>query len=512
MNLLHGFKAKSVALTASVLLTLGVALPTTQAVVPKAKADTYVANGLGYSTNVITQEVGDFNAGSPILDPNFLNGTEVNFVKVTLNDTITDSKTYNSYSSIASDLTNKYKTSIRGGIGYNAFTASAYASFENSVATAKTTLSSQYYKTKTEGKKLYSLTLENSASFLSAYSQRFNPLYLNALTQLKTNSSQSVYNAFFSTYGTHIVTGGVYGGDFKSYYGVYSDSEVFTETIINELDTGIDAAYGKKATTSANIKYSISSVTGLTTNKTHTINYSHARGGAVSYKENLDAGKGYYNLWRNSLTESNAALIEYTYNGLIPLWDALPAEYSSLASTMKQRFNTYASQRQNTETQGLKEVEYLTKSAFETNEALVRSGEKILTDDSRWENYHDDIDLRTSFGLNIQMLRSYGFKYLEITLSFECKRIDDADYRIVFFYPNTSQDGNVNPVLHEEHLKNISTAYTLKTITFNQKDNGEKLMITDLPQNTLTIAYRATGAWEDDWANKNVKLKLKFSK
>lgn len=110
------------------------------------------------------------------------------------------------------------------------------------------------------------------------------------------------------------------------------------------------------------------------------------------------------------------------------------------------------------------------------------------------------------------MLRSYGFKYLEITLSFECKRIDDADYRIVFFYPNTSQDGNVNPVLHEEHLKNISTAYTLKTITFNQKDNGEKLMITDLPQNTLTIAYRATGAWEDDWANKNVKLKLKFSK
>lgn len=150
--MLHSFKAKVAALGASALLATGIILPTAQAAVPKAKADTYTANGLGYSTNVIMQDVGEFDSSSPILDPNFLNGTEVNFVKRTLNDIITDSKTYNSYSSIASDLTNKYKASIRGGISYNAFTAGAYAYFENSVNTAKTTLSSQYYEMKTEGK------------------------------------------------------------------------------------------------------------------------------------------------------------------------------------------------------------------------------------------------------------------------------------------------------------------------------------------------------------------------
>lgn len=333
------------------------------------------------------------------------------------------------------------------------------------------------------------------------------------MARLKTNSTQSAYNAFFSTYGTHVVTGGVYGGDFKSYYGVYSDSEVFTQEIIDKLDEGIDAAYAKKATTSANIEYSISDVKGLTNKKTYTISRSHARGGAVSYQNNLNENKGYYNLWRNSLTESNAALIEYTYNGLIPLWDALPSQYSSLASIMKQRFNTYASARQNTETQNLKEVEYLTKSTFETNNAVIRNEKKILTDDSRWENFHDDIDFKEVFGLdNIQMLRSYGFQYLQITLSFTATRIDDADYRIVFFYANDSQDGAINPVLHEEHLYGISKGGTVETITVNKKDSGGALMITDLPQSTLTIAYRATGAWDDDWSNENVKLKLKFSK
>ena len=515
MKMLHSFRAKVVALGASALLATGIILPTAQTAVPKAKADTYTTNGLGYSTNVIMQDVGEFNSSSPILDPDFLNSTEVNFVKTPLNDIITDSKTYNSYSRIASDLTNKYKTSIRGGISYNAFTAGAYTYFENSVNTAKTTLTSQYYEMKTEGKKIYSLHLENSASFVAAYSQHFNPLYLDALARLKTNSSQSAYNAFFSTYGTHVVTGGVYGGDFKAYYGVYSDSEVFTQEIVDKLDAGIDAAYAKKATTSANIEYSISDVTGLTKGKTYTISRCHVRGGSVSYQNNLNEGKGYYNLWRNSLTESNAVLIEYTYNGLIPLWDALPAEYSSLANTMRLRFNAYASAHQETETKNLKEVKYLTQNTFETEEKMVREEKRVFTDSSRWDkkNKPDNIDLKELFGLgDIQMLRSYGFQYLQITLSFTATRIDDADYRIVFFYANDSQDGDINPVLHEEHLYNISKGGTPVTITVNKKDSGGALMITDLPQSTLTIAYRATGAWDDDWSNENVKLKLKFSK
>ena len=142
-----------------------IGLPVAKEVIPKAKADTYYSNGLGYSTNVIKQEVGEFLPASPILRTEFLRSDDLNMVRVPLNKKMGDEITELSYNSIATKMKNKYEGSISGGIGYNAFTVNAYTNFSSAISAAKETYTSQYYNIKIAENKLYSLSLENSAYF-----------------------------------------------------------------------------------------------------------------------------------------------------------------------------------------------------------------------------------------------------------------------------------------------------------------------------------------------------------
>ena len=115
---------------------------------------------------------------------------------------------------------------------------------------------------------------------------------MNALEELKNAGTATAYSNFFDTYGTHVVIGGIYGGDFKSYYSIYSTTEAFTDEIKDKFEAGINAAYAKKSNIGADIHYSISNIEELDSSQTYVNSHFHSRGGADQQQGYLNEGKG----------------------------------------------------------------------------------------------------------------------------------------------------------------------------------------------------------------------------
>ena len=505
MNILHNVKMKLGATIACGILAAGICLPATANFIPKASAETYSSPGIGYATNIITQDLGEPLTGSPVLDPDYLKGSEIPLVEVTLNSVKKDSTSNISYKKLTSEIRQNTKAAVQGGLSYNAFTCNAYTKFDTAIQEAKSTITSQYYTIWTEEKQLYSLSLENGAYFSEAYQDHYNPLFLNNLSQLKTSSSYSDYEDFFELYGTHVIVGGIYGAKASGFYGIYSTTEGFTASTQDAFETGIKAAFNKNIQVGSDMSYTFDTINGISSEDVTIINSFSAKGGNVNAKNNLEDGKGYAS-WTSKVIKENAALINYPKNGLLPIWEALPSEYSNLASTFEKYFKQYARNAQNSELDGLKEEELLEKDEYSTAMVNVRAEEKTITDSERWKNHYDTIEIPNTFGFHVNTLKTYGFNNVVINIKFQAKRVHDAQRRLVFIYQNENKSEENNIKLLETSFSEISKTYAWKNFS------TEKKAIDLLAHDKFVVRYRATGAWSDDWKNKDLSAQLVFYK
>jgi len=501
-------KTKIMSVIAGTFLILGIFTPATKSLLLKTKADTYIVNGIGFATNIVRQGVGEFDAGSPILSQSFLNGDEIEYNETELDTYDEYDRSGVSYSRLLSQMQEEYKERFGGGISYGAFSADAYGEFSESIKIAKNALISQLYTIRSSEKQIYSLDLKGTGNFSQKYEGRYDSDYLIGLKNLKEgNGNYTDYNKFFDTYGTHVITGGVYGGSFDAFYSVYSETEGFSANILSRMQMGIEAAYNQKNSFESSMVYDISGLTELNITNIRTTSGFHTKGGNTTYQNQLQSGLGYYTQWRNSVNRDTAKLIGYTYNGLQPLWETLPLEYSGLAERMKTYFEKYATENNNIQAGTLRDRDIIEGKDYVKGWSTIREEEKTITDSDRWHNPYDVADLTTLFGYKFrtQTLKTYGYNKVKIEVNFDAKRVDDAEARLVFIYQNENMSENESNVkLMEKSFSNINGQYqnyTFSTIC----------PIEDLYQNKIVVRYRATGAWSDDWINKSVKIRLTFT-
>lgn len=137
----------------------------------------------------------------------------------------------------------------------------------------------------------------------------------------------------------------------------------------------------------------------------------------------------------------------------------------------------------------------------------VRTKQVTITDNGRWTNHKDAVDLtRFTGGLSISELKSRGYKKLKFKISLDISEEKDG-YQYVMIYDSDNES--------------IATEIVGVTIEHGpgKEDNNFKtysydfvININDIKSDYIYILYGASGFGNDDWNNKNVKVEGTFTK
>ena len=188
----------------------------------------------------------------------------------------------------------------------------------------------------------YNLSINNYRD-PKTYTNYFSDSFLSDLAALSSNKN---YYEFFNKYGTHIVGSANYGGRLVASCSIASNKIILNSDISlimeNEVNFDVMTDIGKvkgnlsrKLGTHFSVNYSSSDLSSDF--------YVKAIGGNSFASGTLSAFNTGYSSWSQSFNsgDNNSVLTDYATDGLVPLWDVLPASYASLGAEMKSAFNSY---------------------------------------------------------------------------------------------------------------------------------------------------------------------------
>ncbi len=188
----------------------------------------------------------------------------------------------------------------------------------------------------------YNLSINNYRD-PKTYTNYFSDSFLSDLAALSSNKN---YYEFFNKYGTHIVGSANYGGRLVASCSFASNKIILNSDISlimeNEVNFDVMTDIGKvkgnlsrKLGTHFSVNYSSSDLSSDF--------YVKAIGGNSFASGTLSAFNTGYSSWSQSFNsgDNNSVLTDYATDGLVPLWDVLPASYASLGAEMKSAFNSY---------------------------------------------------------------------------------------------------------------------------------------------------------------------------
>lgn len=147
--------------------------------------------------------------------------------------------------------------------------------------------------------------------------------------------------------------------------------------------------------------------------------------------------------------------------------------------------------------------------AYTTPEEVVRTEDSVFTidDDGRFTNPMDVVYFSTHSGKTIAEWKALGYNDVKITITLNLKEIDDG-YQYVFVYRNDFSTSTGNYLFYQENIehgvgeKDTDWAdYTFTTITID---------LDDFVDDKVIIRYGASGWWNDDWSNRNLRVSFDF--
>ena len=188
----------------------------------------------------------------------------------------------------------------------------------------------------------YNLSINNYRD-PKTYTNYFSDSFLSDLAALSSNKN---YYEFFNNYGTHIVGSANYGGRLVASCSFASNKIILNSDISlimeNEVNFDVMTDIGTVKTNLANkignyfsMHYSLSDLSSDF--------YVKAIGGNSFASGSVADFNTGYSSWSQSFNsgDNNSVLTDYATDGLVPLWDVLPASYASLGAEMKSAFNSY---------------------------------------------------------------------------------------------------------------------------------------------------------------------------
>lgn len=465
--------------------------------------------GIGFTINVATaSEPQDVNMGASILDLDYLNS--LSLLRMNSNYSRDEQNTFNNLNDFCNQTKREYSGYFTGAGLVGGFYGEISTGLSGAVGTNMRNCYNQYFGIKKYSSGLYELALPNYSSFLTYYSDHFSLGYYNAIRDLY-NSTNRNYDAFFDTYGTHMIAQAVYGCRLSAYFVAVSSERYFDRTTVSELQTNLNAIYSN-FTAGGTLRMEDMEYTSLDTNNSIMGSYIMTYGGNSNYGYTLSNGTGGSMFeWYSSTNENNAVIIGYK-NGLIPLWEILPYEFSSLAEELERAYEDYIRYYS---TDLFNDFSYRGKVYAENtvynynsydyngNVKPYRSQEYVIKDTGRFNQSFDEVNLN-NFGIIVSDCIAQGFTKMYIELQFDVAEKNDG-YRYVFLYQKEKKAAD-NILLFTEQFdyENLQTDYINRKIEINSID------LINIIDNKFFIRYGASGTGNDTWYNKNLMIKIKL--
>lgn len=294
---------------------------------------------LGKTINLITaSDYKDLKRGVSVLNSE----KDYSILKSqSLKKTTTTVKSAYSMNELIVDLSASLSIGIGIEGGYNGFFCEIFDAFSSQNSLNYKNFNNQFYC-------IYSIVAEKDIYYIKDYNidgifdDFFTDDFLKALDNLKKNEN---YYDFFNKYGSHLIASVIYGGKNDLYYSVVSNNNSLNLSNKTTIENCVKAGVEGLASGSATISSSISSSIGISMEEMESALYSKALGGNTFVCTDFSDYKTHLTEWSKAIDENklNSVFINYAEDGLIPLWDILPAKYADLSDIMRTKFIEYYS-------------------------------------------------------------------------------------------------------------------------------------------------------------------------
>lgn len=495
----------AVALVASTAIALGFGFKSVSASAATAASEGVERSGLGLSVNAITTDYLDLTElkdGSPIFNTSWITSQVNNANYISVGSTITNTFNKSEFMDVAEDFAVKLNFNQGVSLNTDLFLGALSNTFKVQAEASNKECVSQYYYLFQNRIDRYTLSLPNYSSDLSSYISNLNSTYLATLQ--KVFNGQMSYDDLFNIYGTHVILKGVYGGMLNMSYHFAS----------NKCDVGGSGA----AKIASGISAGINNVINLNSGASFDINATmQCESGDIAEDFNLTARGGNpfsgvsitdfannFKSWSNSVINA-PVLIAPSSDGLVPLWELLPSQYSSHKAEFQNAFKNYAQNYNDTIT---KKHEHNTMySPYTKSFTHKRTEQYNITDDALSKQPFDSFDLNTEqYGYDIYS--SCNYKYVNISIRLEMKEIHRG-YQHFYLYLGSEL---IQEIKYEYGGNALKTDYTYVTQTFTQINFAKLKEGNKNKFKTIYIRYGASGSQDDDWCNKNCTITVKISK
>ncbi|MDR3216382.1 MAG: hypothetical protein LBT55_03090 [Clostridiaceae bacterium] len=471
-----------------------------------------LTTGVGYSINVVTADYIDgVKLRSPVFKPELINDeilTKTPDIRVS-----GGAYSETSYETLTANFSANFnrKAGLTAAIK-GIFSASLSKRFGVGLSGTVASYSNQFFYTMTQNISRYTLMLPYSFTAVENFSNVLSDNYINDLKRL--NNRSITFEQFFDIYGTHMITAGVFGGKISVYYKVLSNDILFTSSVKANLHNTVSAGIKNFGAAGASIDFDISKA--LSGNAGSYIEdlYIIDQGGNAFSTLNMNSFTSSYEDWYKSFNanESTSVLVDIPDdNGLVPLWDILPSEYSFLKSGMEQAFVSYANEAYDSNTS--KFLPATSADSVSTDLTWIRGGSYKIDDGGRFNQHHDDINF-TKFTIDgesvaLTKMLARGYKYISFEVHLDVKQSDDDGNQYLFLF-NSSAKNNSHLVstIKFEHSpgKKANTNWGEHILRF------DKIAIGTFDLGYFTLRYGADGRVNDDWYAGTINIKLTFSK
>ena len=301
-----------------------------------ASAEDYIVDmetaGLGLGINVVkARSANDYILGSSILDREKVD--EMTKIKL-----IKRAPDYNFYST--SDINKLMNDYIKY---YDAHDSIAFLGMFNEQFNES--MSSRWFQTKKY--KYYNL-FEYEINFCQVYfpGYLFRETYENKfddgfLEDLEELAKKRNYNKFFDLYGTHLIGSADFGGKMTVSYSLASDKIILNDELYDIMKKLVDKErFNAKIQTELLAELNKYFSTTYKSADLQTYFYMDAIG-PHSYETNIVSYyEEYYKLWREKLfsgKDGYPRIMNFSHDGLIPLWEILPEPYNTTLSAEMER-------------------------------------------------------------------------------------------------------------------------------------------------------------------------------
>ncbi len=183
----------------------------------------------------------------------------------------------------------------------------------------------------------------------STYEGKYSQNFLNDLSALQNNTMN--YETFFNRYGTHLVGSGTWGAKVRSYYSLLSNTIALNSDLDQVLRSYFDAGIitdGVSLTSVLSVINASLSTGYASTELTSSFYVTNEGGGLISGQDQQGFRTSYENWVNNFDHDEDSVLVDFNNGaGLVPLWEILPSQFSSLSTAMENNYISLSQDQQN---------------------------------------------------------------------------------------------------------------------------------------------------------------------